>query len=249
MENPFGEGKQPIELSEREFYEQVNAARDILSQTYADSRPLLMLGYNANQIRILHNNFGLVAQGDAVDAKWNDAEFSFYRHYASFQGEQGSVSLNFSGNKDFQAIGRVTDELLLREGFKGGMHPHLFLLRQQEGQSLSLKDVGQRIFRGEFTGEQTLAKKVLSKIPLTKEMPIVKDSYQTQWLDDDTRMDAVFYFPSDEKYIVFRKVVDKDGYETWGVRQNVNTSEIKQALESKAKQTSLSFQLGNARTN
>lgn len=235
-------GSIPIELSETEFREQVNSARNIVSAVYEKSTPLLMLGYNGAQIRALNYIFSAVEDGEATDAKWN-LNYPFYRHYARFEAQNGYLDFEFSGNSDFQIVGEVNELVEKRDNFPIGTNPHLYLLKRRQQQDIELRDLSERIFRGKFTGEANMAKRTLAKIPAVKEIPSVRDSYQTQWLDEDTKMDAVFYFPARNEYVVFRKIVTRNGYEIWGKRKNVNSQQIKEALEEKSRSKALVFQL------
>lgn len=94
-----------VDLSEKEFREQVNTAREVLNTVYQTSQPLLMLGYNGAQIRVLQGIYAEVEGGIAVNARRNDNSHPFYRHYTRFENGYGSVGLSFSGNGDYQASG------------------------------------------------------------------------------------------------------------------------------------------------
>jgi hypothetical protein len=246
MEPTSEQQGQVIELSEAEFKNQVSTARQLTNLVYERSSSLLMLGYNGAQIRALTSIYSAVEEGDAIDAKRN-LNYPFYRHTAKFENSNGYLSFNFSGNKDFQVSGRVDDNLARRENFPVGTNPHLFLLQQRGDKDIQLDDLGERIFRGKYTGETGIVKKRLAKMKVTKEIPQVRDSYEAQWLDEETRMDAVFHFPARNEYVVFRKVKTSDGYEIWGERRNLRTDLLKQQLEEKKGRQVLSFQLSPQR--
>lgn len=235
-----------VHLSENEFHQQVGIARDVLNGVYAISQPLLMLGYNGAQIRALQSIYSAVEQGDAVDAKWNDEEYPFYQHRTSFENENGRFGISFSGNGDFFSSGYMNELLRQRKHFPIGSHPTIFLLRKAFGQDVELKQIGQRIFWGKYVSEAGIVKKLLAKTTVTKVLPSVRDSYEVQWLDDDTKTDAVFYFPARDEYEVFRKVKTNGGYEVWGRRQNINSQQIKQAISEKRAGPVFTFQLSPA---
>lgn len=233
-------------LSENEFRAQTGIARDILNGVYAKSQPLLMLGYNGAQIRALQSIYSSVEQGDAADVKWNNDEHPFYKHHARFENENGELVISFSGNGDFKASGDINEELRQREHFPIGLHPTIFLLHKSFGQDIELRQIGQRIYRGKFASEAGPVKKSLAKIPVAKAFPSVRYSYEVQWLDEDTKSDAVFYFPANDEYIIFRKIKTNGDYEVWGRRQNINTHQLKQTIHEKISGAVFTFQLAPA---
>lgn len=239
---PTEQGSIQIELSEAEFREQVNSARNIVSAVYEKSAPLLMLGYNRAQIRTLNDIFSAVKEGEATDAKWN-LNYSFYRHHVKFDAQNGYLAFEFSGNRDFQIVGRVNELVEERDKFPVGKNPHLYLLKRRLQQDIGLRDLSERIFRGKFAGEANMAKRILAKVRAVKEIISIRNSYQSQWLDEDTKTEAVFYFPAKKEYVVFRKIVTRNGYEIWGERKNVNPQQIKEALEEKGRSKTFVFQL------
>lgn len=119
-------------------------------------------------------------------------------------------------------------------------------MRKTLGQDIPLHQLSERIFRGKYAGEAGMMKKILANLGVTKGIPQVSDSYEAQWLDEDTKMEAVFYFPAQDNFEVFRKIKTNGGYEIWGKRQNVNSQQIRQALSEKSTGKAMVFQLASA---
>lgn len=115
------------------------------------------------------------------------------------------------------------------------------MLQKNFGQDIELSSIAERIFRGKYTGQAGTLKKALAKFSLTRETPSVRDSYTCEWLDDELRQDAVFYFPARDEYVVIRKVHQSDDYETWGVKQNVSSDRIREVLSQKKQSLTLVF--------
>lgn len=185
-------------------------------------------------------------EGNAVDAGWNDNHYPFYKHSTKFENDYGSLSILFSGNGDYQVSGELNERLRQREHFPTGSYPKMFLLRKALGQDISLQQLSERIFRGKYTGKAGTVKKILAKLDIAREIPQVRDSYEAQWLDEDTKMDAVFYFPAQDSFEVFRKIKTTCGYEVWGRKQNINSEQIKQTIDEKRPEKALVFQLAPA---
>jgi hypothetical protein len=192
-----------------------------------------MLGYNSTQIRTLQSIYTALEEGNAINAKWNDDSYPFYKHYARFENRWGIISVSFSGNNDFKIGGYVNEATRIAESFPVGSHPQLFVLKKVAFVDIDLGSIGKRIFRGDSVGEITPIKRILSKVGVAKEIPAVKHSFEAYWLDERSKMDAVFFFPATDEYMVFRKIYNNQGYETWGRRMNMNSDQIKRLSQSR----------------
>jgi hypothetical protein len=229
------------ELQESEYTNQVAIARGILNEFYSDSRPLLMLGYNGEQISALHSVYSAVEEGNAVNAQRN-LNYPVWIHTARFENSFGSLGIDFSGNGDFQVSGSLKEEVRKSKNFPIGTHPQLFLLYKRDGQDNDLKSISERIFRGKYSNKSNVLKDTLAKINGIKEYPSVKYSFRAQWLDEETKMDAVFHFPATNEYHVFRKVKKSDNYETWGRRYNISSEQIEEVLIKEQNPKILTFE-------
>jgi hypothetical protein len=220
------------DLSETEFFEQVNSARNKLDKVYQTSRPLLALGYNGSQIRVLDSIYDAVRIGQAIKTKIN-GDLPFYRHHARFDNHFGHLNFNFSGNNDYRVEGGLHEPYKTQQRLPNETHPHLYLLRKTFGQDIELISLAERIFRGKYAGETNKLKKMLSRFSFAKSFPQIQYAYTCEWLDEDLKTDAVFHFPVDDDYVVFRKVIQTGDNEVWGQVHNTKSDRIRQALADK----------------
>jgi hypothetical protein len=214
-----GNGDDPNEIPAPDVQTQFFKARNLLAHVYDTSMPLWRLGYTADQGRVLHELHSSIIQGNAVK------EGGFFR----FDNPYGQTYLFILGN-DYRLIGRPKIDIAKQVHLQYyESHPNLALLHKPEPSvDIQLSDLSTRLFRGSFPSNPV--RHVLTKVPGVKNLWNIKNSFEAQWLDEQTKQDVVICFLADDTYHVYRKLFTDERYEIWGERKNLHASQIKEAL-------------------
>lgn len=235
--------KEKDTISQRsEFLEAMNQARDVLDGFFFTSLPLRALGYDDDQVSLIHRLYVPVKDGRPTQVFGKEEGWLLS---ARFVSSLGVFIIGKKISNDYSCVATVYREHVL--GFQKNTDLIVYLLNKGgQREPFSIDQVVEHMLINSKFKKQTNIENQLQYIPFLGQQ-INSKRYEYFYLDETTKKDIVIHFIGGDNYDVWRKIQTKSlGFEVWGRRNDIDKDKIKTLISQKKEKRLLVLSTGNS---